>query len=666
MTEKEAKNRIIELSEQIREHNYNYYIKANPIISDYDFDQLLKELEALEKEFPQFAFDDSPSKRVGGDITKDFPTTAHKFPMLSLSNTYSETEIQDFVTRVKKQIDDKIEFVCELKYDGAAISLSYENGKLIRAITRGDGSKGDEVTANVKTIKSIPLRLRNGNWPKFFEIRGEIVMTKSGFNKFNAEREKNGEQVFANPRNAAAGSLKLQDSKLVAQRPLDCLLYSVHTDEDIFESHYQSLEMAREWGFKIPNFVAKESNIDGVMNFINEWDKSRTELDFEIDGIVIKINNIQHQKSLGFTAKSPRWAIAYKFKAEQKETQLESVSFQVGRTGSITPVANLKPVLLAGTTVKRASLHNADIINELNLHNNDFVKIEKGGEIIPKIVAVNIEKRDKNASKVEFINHCPECNAKLKREEGEAKFYCPNHYGCPPQIKGKIEHFISRKMMDIQAGEATVRELFNMNLIRNAADLYYLEEEDILKLDGFKEKSASNLIESIQQSKEIEFERVLFAIGIRFVGETVAKKLARHFKNIDSLMQATKMELEMIDDIGERIADSIIEFFADKSNVEMINRLRKAGLKFEIEADNENSPDLLNGKSFVVSGKFSVDRSELKSLIEKYGGKNLSSISSNTDYLIAGDKMGPAKLKKAEKLEIPIISEEEFMKMINK
>lgn len=664
MEKSEAKKLIENLSDIIREHNYNYYIKAEPTISDYEFDQLLKRLEKLEKEFPELAFDDSPTKRVGGGITKEFPTIKHKYPMLSLSNTYSENEIQDFVTRIKKQIEEDLEFVCELKYDGAAISLTYENGVLTKAVTRGDGVQGDEITNNIKTINSVPLRLRGNDWPDLFEIRGEVIMTRSGFNKFNEQREKSGEQVFANPRNAAAGSLKLQDSAQVAKRPLDCFLYSIHTDEDIFESHYQSLEKAKEWGFNVPKYIVKAKSTNDVFDFIKLWDEERSNLDFEIDGIVIKLNKLKHQKQLGFTAKSPRWAIAYKFKAERVETELISVGFQVGRTGSVTPVANLKPVKLAGTTVKRASLHNDDIIKQLDLHEYDTVQVEKGGEIIPKIVGVNKDERKANLNKIEFINNCPECGAELKRDEGEARHYCPDEYTCPPQIKGKIEHFVSRKMMDIQAGEATVRELYNKGLIKNAADLYSLTKDDILMLEGFKDKSAENLLKSIEESKNIEFERVLFAIGIRFVGQTVAKKLARYFEDIDSLMKAEKMELLMIDDIGDRIADSLIEFFNDDSNVEMIKKLRDAGLKFEVEKSNEDLPDKLNGKSFVVSGKFSMDRSELKGLIEKYGGKNLSSLSGKTDFLIAGDKMGPAKLKKAEKENIPIISEEEFMDMI--
>ncbi len=661
----EAQDKIQALTEELKEHNYNYYVLAQPTISDFDFDQKLKELKKLEEEFPQFAQDDSPTKRVGGEISKEFKTVKHRYPMLSLGNTYSREDLADFDARIRKAIGDEFEYVCELKYDGLAIGLTYKNGKLVQAVTRGDGVQGDEVTANVRTIRSIPLSLRGNDYPDDFEIRGEIIMTRSGFAKFNKQREEEGKQSFANPRNAAAGSIKMQDSAEVAKRPLDCYLYYVLGDNLPYQNHYDNMMAAKTWGLKVPKYIAKATSIDEIFDFIDYWDTARNDLDFDIDGIVIKVNDFAQQQQLGFTAKSPRWAISYKFKTEQAITELLEITYQVGRTGAITPVANLEPVALAGTTVKRASLHNADIIEELDLHEHDFVKVEKGGEIIPKIVGVDLEQRKPGSKKVQYIEYCPECGTKLVRNEGEANHYCPNEYHCPPQIKGKIEHFVSRKAMNIAFGEATVNALFEKGFVKNVADLYDLTREQILSLEGFKEKSADNMIKSIEESKAMPFEKVLFALGIRFVGQTVAAKLADYFGSMENLMKATEMDLMMVDEIGDRITESLLEYFADEDNLQIIKRLQDAGLKFEIEKDKEQGPNLLEGKSFVVSGKFTIARDDLKKMISKFGGKNVSAISSKTDYVLAGDAMGPAKLKKAEKLGIPIISEDDFMKMVN-
>ncbi|OIP01437.1 MAG: DNA ligase (NAD(+)) LigA [Bacteroidetes bacterium CG2_30_33_31] len=660
----EIKIKIDNLTAELKEYNYNYYVLAKSLITDFEFDIKLKELQDLETEFPQFAHKDSPTKRVGGEVNKDFKTVAHRYLMLSLANTYNEGELRDFDARVSKTIGNNYDYTCELKFDGLSISLSYFDGKLTQALTRGDGSSGDDVTINVKTIKSIPISLRGNDWPKDFEIRGEVVMTRSGFNSFNKTREEAGEQVFANPRNAAAGSLKMKDSAEVAKRPLDCYLYYLLGENQPADNHYDNLMAAKKWGFKVSDFMVKAANVDEILEYINYWDEARKELDFDTDGVVIKVNNIANQQRLGFTAKSPRWAIAYKFKAERVETLLESISYQVGRTGAITPVANLTPIKLAGSIVKRASLHNADIIELLELHEKDFVFVEKGGEIIPKIVGINIEKRVANSQKIKYISHCPECGSALVRTEGDAKHFCPNEYHCPPQIKGKLEHFIGRKMMDIAAGEATVEALFNKGFVRNVADLYDLSAEQLLKLDGFKDKSVENLLLSLEKSKEVSFERLLFSLGIRYVGETVAKKLATYFGNIQALRTASKMELIMVGDIGESIADSMIEYFADPLNIEIIERLIKAGLKFEIEKSESQYENKLDGKSFVVSGKFTIPRDDLKRKISDYGGKNVSAVSAKTDFLIAGENMGPAKLKKAEKLGIEIISEDEFINMI--
>ena len=668
MNKDQALDRINFLSEEIEKHNHLYYVVNQPEISDYDFDMLLKELELLEAQFPEFASEHSPTKRVGGDITRKFETVVHHFPMLSLSNTYSEEEIQDWENRIKKSIDDKVEYVCELKYDGVAIGIRYQNGLLTRAVTRGDGTKGEDVTNNVKTIRSVPLKLK-GDYPEDFEIRGEIFMPLTKFLKLNAEREENGEQLFANPRNTAAGTLKMQDSKIVAERGLDSYLYGFYAEINPFKGHFEAVETAFHWGFKAPTpknrLIEKTDSIAGIMDFIHNWDKQRKDLPFEIDGVVIKVNDYGIQKKLGFTAKSPRWAIAFKFKTERVETELESVAYQVGRTGAITPVANLKPVQLGGTTVKRASLHNADQIEKLDLHESDYVYVEKGGEIIPKIVGVNLEKRESNAQKLVYISACPECGSELIRREGEAQHFCPNEKGCSPQIKGRIEHFISRKAMNIEGlGSETVVMLVERNMISNYADLYELTYDQVLQMDRMAEKSAENLISGINASQDVPFERVLFALGIRYVGETVAKKLAKYFKNLDALMSASYDDLVSVDEIGERIAISIQQFFLDDYNKDLADRLRSYGLQFELK-EKEGASNVLEGKSFVVSGVFNAfSRDEIKEVIEMNGGKNVSSVSSKTDFLLAGDGMGPSKLKKATDLGVKILSEDEFIKMI--
>lgn len=666
---KEIKEKIESLSKEINAHNHAYYVLNSPTISDYDFDMLLKELESLEKQHPELASVNSPTKRVGGDITKNFPTIKHEYPMLSLSNTYSKEEIIEWENRLKKMSDSPIEYVCELKYDGVAIGIRYLNGQLTQAVTRGDGSEGEDVTNNVRTIKTVPLSL-HGNYPDKFEIRGEIFFPLSHFQELNALREELGEPTFANPRNTASGTLKLQDSKIVADRGLDCMLYGLVGDDLDFNSHYEAVSTAAQWGFKTPNpelnYIKKTDSIDGIMDFINYWDTQRNQLPFEIDGIVIKVNQYEQQSLMGFTAKSPRWAIAYKFKAEQVETELEQVTYQVGRTGAITPVANLTPVLLAGTTVKRASLHNADQILKLDLHENDWVFVEKGGEIIPKIVGVNLKKRHSHSKPIEFISHCPICGTELVRMDGEAQHYCPNENGCAPQIKGRIEHFISRKAMNIDGlGPETIELFYNHGLIHNMADLYQLTFDQIVDLDRMADKSANNLLKGLKDSKKIPFERVLYALGIRYVGETVAKKLARYFKTIDRLMQATFEELIVVDEIGEAIAKSVIQYFSEEKNQLIIQQLISVGLQFKIE-EVEGASDKLQKQTFVISGVFeNHSRDELKKLIELNGGKNTSSISSKTNYLLAGDKMGPAKLEKAEKLGVNIISETEFIQMIS-
>ncbi len=668
MTKEQALKEIESLTGQIHKYNQLYYVENKSEISDYDFDQLLKRLEALEANFPEFAFDNSPTKRVGGDLTKKFESVVHRFPMLSLSNTYSEEEIIDWENRLKKISNESLEFVCELKYDGVAIGIRYENGQLSKAVTRGDGTQGEDVTINIRTIRTIPLQL-TGDFPADFEIRGEIFMPLDRFQKLNEDRELNQEQLFANPRNTASGTLKMQDSKVVAERGLDSFLYGIYGNDLPIENHFDAVQNASQWGFKVPlmreRFIEKTNTIEGIMDFIHYWDQQRQHLPFEIDGVVIKVNNYQQQQQLGFTAKSPRWAIAYKFKTERVETILESVDYQVGRTGAVTPVANLKAVQLGGTTVKRASLHNSDQIEKLNLHVLDAVYVEKGGEIIPKIVGVNLDKRLATAEKIEFISHCPECHSLLIKREGEAHHFCMNELACPPQLKGKIEHFIARKVMNIDGlGAETVDLLFEKGLIRSVADLYDLNFDQLVALDRMADKSANNLLQGLKASVEIPFERVLFALGIRFVGETVAKKLAKFFKNIESIQSASYDELIQVDEIGERIAISVQQFFSDDANLMLINRLKEAGLQFSI-VEKEGVTALLEGKSFVVSGVFtSFSRDEIKELIELNGGKNVSAISAKTDFVLAGDNMGPAKLKKAESLGITILSEDAFIQLL--
>jgi len=682
MNKEEAKAKIAELSSIIENHNYNYYVLANPTISDYDFDMLLNELIALEQQFPELILPDSPTQRVGGDITKEFQTVKHRYPMLSLSNSYNIEEVKEFISRIKKTIEEEVEFVCELKFDGISISLTYENGLFVKAVTRGDGTQGDDVTANVKTIRTIPLRLK-GDYPDFFEMRGEIIMPHSSFNAINAERDDLGLQPFANPRNAAAGTIKLQDSKEVAKRKLDQYCYFMMMDEDkmIFKNHYESLMTAKEWGFNVSNFMARCNNVEEIEDFINYWDKQRKELPFDIDGIVIKVNDFRQREILGFTSKSPRWAIAYKFKAEEARTKLLSVDFQVGRHGTITPVANLEPVQLAGTIVKRATLHNADFIEQLDLHYDDIVCVEKGGEIIPKITAVDLSQRKEYSEKVTFITKCPECGTSLVKADGETAWYCPNTLGCPPQIKGRIEHFISRKAMNIESlGEGKVEVLFDNNLIKDYSYLYDLTYEklfgiektivvdeinDITRKVSFKEKTANNIIEAIEKSKSVPFARVLFALGIKYVGETTAKLITKSMGSIDNIINATVEELTEIEEVGEKIALSIKDFFADERNIHIINRLKDARLQFEQEKKVASGNQVLSGMNIVVSGVFStMSRDEIKQLIEDLGGKNVSSISKKTTFVLAGEKMGPEKRKKAESLGIEIKSEDGFLKMI--
>ena len=686
MNKEEAKARISELSKIIENHNYNYYVLTQPTISDYDFDMLLNELIELEKLSPELVLPDSPTQRVGGDLTKEFKTVKHRYPMLSLSNSYNIEEVKDFISRIKKTIEEDVEFVCELKFDGVSISLTYENGLFVKAVTRGDGTQGDDVTTNIKTIRSIPLRLK-GNYPDFFEMRGEVIMPHSSFNSINAEREDLGLQAFANPRNAAAGTIKLQDSKEVAKRKLDQYCYFMMMDDDkmIFNTHYESLAAAKQWGFNVSNFMAICKNVEDIEDFINYWDEKRKELPFDIDGIVIKVNDFKQREILGFTAKSPRWAIAYKFKAEEAHTKLVSVDFQVGRHGTITPVANLEPVQLAGTIVKRATLHNADFIEQLDLHHEDIVSVEKGGEIIPKITAVDLKLRKEDSKKITFIEHCPECGTKLVKAEGETAWYCPNTLGCPPQIKGRIEHFISRKAMNIESlGEGKVEVLFDNNLIKDYSDLYNLTYDKIYGLEkiiiveddtnllqenvrkvSFKEKTANNIIEAIEKSKSVPFARVLFALGIKYVGETTAKLIAKAMGSIDNIINASLEELTDIEEVGGKIAMSIKDFFADERNIAIINKLKEAGLQFEQEKKEVSENQVLSGMSIVVSGVFStMSRDEIKQLIEDLGGKNVSSISKKTSFVVAGDKMGPEKRKKAESLGIEIKTEEEFLAMI--
>ncbi len=659
--------RIKQLRKVLNEHNYKYYVLNQPSISDFEYDQLMKKLIDLELAHPEYADSNSPSQRIGDDRTREFEQVVHKYPVLSLSNTYSKDEIIEFENRIKKIELSNYEYVCELKYDGASISLTYENGKLLQAVTRGDGVSGDNVISNVKTIKSIPLELTVDDYPALFEMRGEIFIPHAGFEQMNREREETGEVPFANPRNAASGTLKIQNSSLVAKRKLDCFLYYLLGENLPSDSHFENLKKAKEWGFKISEHIKKCLTLKEVFEFIDYWEDRRKNLPYDIDGIVIKIDSFSQQNTLGFTAKSPRWAIAYKYKAEQAATRLISIDFQVGRTGAITPVANLEPVTLAGTKVKRASLHNADQMLLLDVRINDIVNIEKGGEIIPKVVGVEKSSRNSDSKPVEYIKYCPECGTKLIRKEGEAKHYCPNEEGCPPQIKGKIEHFVSRKAMDIGLAEATISQLYESGLVKNIADLYSITKDQLLNLERFADKSAENLISSINNSKKVLFDRVLYALGIRYAGETVAKKLANHFKSLDSLAKAREEDLINVEEIGDKIAESIIHYFSNERNIRIINRLREAGVQLSIKKESaERLSYILAGKSMIISGVFKkYSREEIKELIEKNGGKNVSSVSARTDYLIAGDKTGPSKLEKARKLNIKIISEDDFLDMIN-
>ena len=663
------KERIDQLRTDLHRHNYNYYVLNTPEISDKEFDDMMRELQDLEKEHPEYQDENSPTMRVGSDLNKNFTQVTHKYPMLSLGNTYSENEVTDFYDRVKKALNEDFEICCELKYDGTSISLTYENGKLVRAVTRGDGEKGDDVTDNVKTIRTIPLVLHGNNDPEHFEIRGEILMPWEVFEELNREKEAREEPLFANPRNAASGTLKLQNSAIVASRKLDAYLYYLLGEELPCDGHYENLQTAAGWGFKISEHTKKTHSLEEVFEYIRYWDTERKNLPVATDGIVLKVNSMRQQKSLGFTAKSPRWAIAYKFQAERALTRLNRVTYQVGRTGAITPVANLDPVQLSGTIVKRASLHNADIIEGLDLHIGDMVYVEKGGEIIPKITGVDKDARGMLiGEKVKFITHCPECGSKLVRYEGEAAHYCPNETACPPQIKGKIEHFISRKAMNIDGlGPETVDTFYRLGLIKDTADLYQLTAEDIKNLDRMGEKSAENIIKGIKASKEVPFERVLFALGIRFVGETVAKKIAKSFNNIEELENADLEKLTSIDEIGEKIAQSILIYFSSPLNVSLIERLKSAGLQlYRKEEDLNEYTDKLAGQSIVISGVFTHhSRDEYKDLIEKNGGKNVGSISTKTSFILAGENMGPSKLEKAHKLGIKIISEDEFLTLIS-
>lgn len=682
MEKRDERERIAFLAEEIRKHNHLYYVQSRPVISDYEFDKLLEELIRLEKEHPELATPDSPTQQVGGGITREFMQVPHRYPMLSLGNTYSEEEVREFTERVAKAAGDRVEYVCELKFDGVAIGLTYRGGRLVQAVTRGDGVRGDDVTANVKTIRSIPLKLHGQGYPDEFEIRGEIILPHASFEKMNARRAEEGEEPFANPRNAASGSLKMQDSAEVAKRGLDGFFYYIPGNVLPVATHYECLAAARSWGFKVSEFAVRCASLNEITEYLETWDKARAELPYDIDGVVIKVNDLRLQDVLGYTAKSPRWAIAYKFRAEQAATRLELVSFQVGRTGTVTPVANLQPVFLAGTTVKRATLHNADVMAALDLHEGDTVFVEKGGEIIPKITAVDLSKRTPGASPVAFVTRCPECGSPLLRNEGEAAWYCPNEPGCPPQIKGKIEHFISRKAMNLESlGEGKTDILYSAGLVRNCADLYNLTFDDLIGLaktyDGtaegqektisFREKTVENILKGIEASKQVTFDRVLFALGIRYVGETVARKLAVHFGSIDHLMAADYQALTEVEEIGDRIATAVLAWFADSGNQELVSRLRKAGLQFGLkEPLTSRISNRLEGMTFVVSGVFeNYSREELKKLIEAHGGRNSGSVSARTTYLLAGAGMGPEKRKKAEKLGITLLDETGFSALIN-
>lgn len=660
---------IQSLRDELNLYNHQYYVLDAPTISDFEFDQKLKELQLLEEQHPELFDENSPTQRVGGAITKNFQTVQHEYRMYSLDNSYSKDDLKDWENRIQKVLGNvSLTYTCELKYDGASISITYENGKLKRAVTRGDGFQGDDVTTNIKTIKSVPLKLKGNDYPEKFDIRGEIILPLAGFEKMNQELIEIGETPYSNPRNTASGSLKLQDSAEVAKRPLDCLLYFLIGNNLPFNSQFEGLNHARAWGFKVPQETRLAQNLDEVFAFIDYWDVHRHNLPYETDGVVIKVNSFQQQDELGYTAKSPRWAIAYKFKSEQVSTRINSIDYQVGRTGAITPVANLEPVQLAGTIVKRASLHNADQIEKLDIRLGDVVYVEKGGEIIPKIMGVDLTQRKSDATIVSYVTHCPECHTELIRQEGEANHYCPNFYGCPPQIIGRVQHYISRKAMDIEGlGGETVTLLFNNGLVHNYADLYDLKVEQLLPLERMAQKSAENLVSGVEKSKEVPFDRVLYALGIRYVGETVAKKLAKHYKNIDALSAATLTDLILVDEIGEKIAQSVLEFFENTENMLLIERLKNYGVQMElIETFNPNATDKLAAKTFVVSGVFSLfSRDELKKSIEDNGGKVGSSISAKTDYVIAGENMGPAKLEKANQLNIPIISEQDYQNMIH-
>jgi DNA ligase (NAD+) len=675
------KQRIEALSKELKEHNYNYYMLSNPTISDYDFDMLLQELITLEKQYPEYLDANSPSQRVGGLITKEFASVKHKYPMMSLGNTYSEEELVDFDSRIRKIIEGDFSYVCELKFDGVAIGLTYKNGVLVQAVTRGDGVQGDDVTNNIKTIKSIPLKLKGNHYPEEFEIRGEIFMHHKVFERLNKEIKQTllekglteddiADKLLKNPRNATSGTVKMQDSSVVAKRNLDCYLYNMYGNNLPFNTHYDNLQKAKEWGFKISEHMQRYANINDVFAYIKKWDTARTKLDYDIDGIVIKVNEYNRQEELGFTAKSPRWAISYKFKAENVSTKLLGISYQVGRTGSITPVANLKPVQLAGTTVKRASLHNADIIEKLDVRVGDTVFVEKGGEIIPKITAVDLSKRDLFAEPLKYIETCPECETPLVRSEGEANHFCPNDTGCPPQIKGRMEHFISRKAMNIDGlGSETIDLMFNQGLVHNVADIYALQYDDIVNLERMGDKSAKRLLDGIEQSKNIGFERLLYALGVRYVGDTVAKKLAFYFKDIDAIIAASFDDLLKVDEIGDKIAQSVISYFSKPENRAIIDKLKASGLQFELSKDlqTQNLSDKLAGLTFVVSGTFGqFSRDELKKIIEQHGGKSVGSISSKTSYMIAGDESGPSKLEKATQLGVKVIGEKDFVELLEK
>ena len=662
-----VKDKIKALREALEQHNYNYYVLSAPTISDREFDEMMKELQVLEEAHPEYADPHSPTQRVGSDLSKEFEQVVHKYPMLSLGNTYSEDEVKDFYERIARDLNEPFEIVAELKYDGTSISLTYEDGRQVRAVTRGDGTRGDDVTANVKTIRSVPLKLMGDRYPATFEIRGEILLPWAEFDRLNKEREEQEEPLFANPRNAASGTLKQQNPAVVAARKLDAYFYYLLGEELPAETHFDNLEAARSWGFKIPNVIRVCNSLEDIYDYIAYWDVERKNLPVATDGIVLKVNSLRQQRNLGFTAKSPRWAIAYKFQAERAVTRLNSVSFQVGRTGAVTPVANLEPVLLAGTTVKRASLHNADIIEGLDLHLGDKVFVEKGGEIIPKIVGVDVEARGLLVGdKVRFIRSCPECGTPLMRPEGEAAHYCPNEAGCPPQIKGKIEHFVTRRAMNINMGPETVEDLYEAGYIKDTADLYTLEIADLLRLERWADKSARNLMASLEESKQVPFERVLYGLGIRFVGETVAKRLVSAFHSMEQLEQASFEDLTAVDEIGERIARSIIAYFADERNRTLVNRLKEYGLQMSVAEEKlANRSEKLKGLSIVISGTFAKhSRDEYKAMIEQHGGKNSGSVSGKTDYILAGDNMGPAKLEKAAKLGVKIINEDEFLNMI--